>query len=65
MACTVTVNGCPTLCRCSDTYVNCMSRSFTTVPSNIPSSTTKLYLHRNSITQIDANAFDGLSALGR
>ncbi|XP_071135719.1 peroxidasin homolog [Mytilus edulis] len=65
MACPVTVNRCPTLCRCSDTNVNCMSRSLTTVPSNIPSSTTKLYLHRNSITQIDANAFDGLSALGR
>ncbi|XP_071135905.1 uncharacterized protein [Mytilus edulis] len=67
IACTVygcTVNGCPSLCRCTSTnVVYCSGKSLTTVPPNIPNSTTILYISQNKITLKDDYAFAGLSAL--
>ncbi|XP_063402467.1 vasorin-like isoform X3 [Mytilus trossulus] len=67
IACTIygcTVNGCPSLCRCTSTnVVYCSGKSLTTVPSNIPNSTTLLYISQNKITLKDDYAFAGLSAL--
>ncbi|XP_076086898.1 uncharacterized protein LOC143057476 [Mytilus galloprovincialis] len=66
ITCTVfeaTVNGCPSLCICTNTDVSCKERSLTTVPLDIPTSTRTLDLKNNTITRIDANTFKGLSAL--
>lgn len=61
--CPLCVNGCPTVCDCSGTSVNCASKSLTEVPNDIPDTTTQLYLTSNMITSISSDAFSNLTQL--
>nr|BAI66965.1 variable lymphocyte receptor B [Eptatretus burgeri] len=54
---------CPSRCSCSGTEVNCGSRSLTSVPSGIPSSTTKLWLSSNKLQSLPNGVFDKLTQL--
>ncbi|CAG2198637.1 Hemicentin-1,Coadhesin,Thrombospondin-2,Thrombospondin-1,Mucin-like protein,Adhesion G protein-coupled receptor B1 [Mytilus edulis] len=55
--------GCPNMCTCSGTTVDCSNKGLTQIPDDIPSTTTTLYLVRNSITSIEENVFVGLTSL--
>ncbi|XP_052068533.1 protein slit-like isoform X2 [Mytilus californianus] len=64
--CTVfksTVLGCPEACSCDGSTVFCGLKGLTTVPSEIPNSTTVLDLQENQITSIDENIFNGFTRL--
>ncbi|CAC5406158.1 unnamed protein product [Mytilus coruscus] len=68
IVCTVfksTVLGCPGACNCYGSIVDCNSKSLSTVPSGIPSSTIILYLQNNRISSLDINIFNGLTQLQR
>ncbi|VDI72859.1 Hypothetical predicted protein [Mytilus galloprovincialis] len=55
--------GCPNMCTCSGTAVDCSNKGLTQIPDDIPSTTTTLYLFGNSITSIEENGFKGLTSL--
>ncbi|VDI68157.1 Hypothetical predicted protein [Mytilus galloprovincialis] len=55
--------GCPNMCTCLETSVDCSFEGFTQIPNNIPSTTTRLDLSENSITSIDHLALAGLTSL--
>ncbi|XP_063408226.1 leucine-rich repeat-containing G-protein coupled receptor 4-like [Mytilus trossulus] len=55
--------GCPNMCDCSGTNIDCEFKGLTQIPDMIPSDTTRLDLARNSIISIEQNAFVGLSSL--
>nr|ABB59040.1 variable lymphocyte receptor B [Eptatretus stoutii] len=54
---------CPSRCSCSGTTVNCYNKGLTSVPSGIPSSTTKLLLHDNKLQSLPNGVFDKLTSL--
>ncbi|CAG2198636.1 unnamed protein product [Mytilus edulis] len=55
--------GCPNMCTCSGTTVDCSNKGLTQIPDDIPSTTTTLFLYGNSITSIEENGFNGLTSL--
>uniref|UniRef100_A0A6I8QKJ8 Slit guidance ligand 1 n=1 Tax=Xenopus tropicalis TaxID=8364 RepID=A0A6I8QKJ8_XENTR len=61
--CQVCANGCPALCTCSGTTVDCHGLALKGVPKNIPRSTERLELYGNNITRINKNDFSGLKQL--
>ncbi|XP_052103713.1 decorin-like [Mytilus californianus] len=64
--CTVlkcTVNGCPLVCSCTATTVDCNNKNLATVPSEIPNSTPVLDLQNNHLTTIQQGAFSNLPAV--
>nr|BAI66959.1 variable lymphocyte receptor B [Eptatretus burgeri] len=54
---------CPSRCSCSGTSVDCQSKGLTSVPSGIPSSTTKLWLSSNKLQSLPHGVFDKLTKL--
>ncbi|CAC5373342.1 unnamed protein product [Mytilus coruscus] len=58
-----TVYGCPSSCSCRDTIVWCNNRNLSAIPSDIPHDSTYVSLSKNKITTIDANVFQGMTAL--
>ncbi|XP_052093929.1 leucine-rich repeat-containing protein 15-like [Mytilus californianus] len=58
-----TVYGCPSSCSCRDTTVWCDNRNLSAIPSDIPHDSTYVGLSKNRITTIDANVFQGMTAL--
>lgn len=50
-------------CRCLDTYLDCDSKGFETVPKNIPKWALHLEINRNKLTQIEALTFQNLEQL--
>ncbi|MEE6486147.1 hypothetical protein FKM82_014524 [Ascaphus truei] len=61
--CQVCANGCPALCTCSGTTVDCHGIGLKMVPKNIPRNTERLELNGNNITRISKNDFSGLKQL--
>ncbi|XP_044155709.1 slit homolog 1 protein-like, partial [Bufo gargarizans] len=61
--CQVGANGCPALCSCSGTTVDCHGLGLKSVPKNIPRSTERLELNGNNISRIMKNDFSGLKQL--
>ncbi|XP_071987096.1 slit homolog 1 protein isoform X1 [Engystomops pustulosus] len=61
--CQVCANGCPALCSCSGTTVDCHGLGLKMVPKNIPRNTERLELNGNNITRIMKNEFSGLKQL--
>ncbi|XP_038266910.1 slit homolog 1 protein isoform X2 [Dermochelys coriacea] len=61
--CGVRAGGCPALCTCSGTTVDCHGTGLGGVPRNIPRSTERLELNGNNITRINRNDFSGLKQL--
>ncbi|XP_070557318.1 leucine-rich repeat-containing protein 15-like [Ptychodera flava] len=57
------LEGCPAVCSCTGTTVDCSNRGLTEIPSGIPTSTTFLRLDRNQLTYIENDSFTGLSSL--
>nr|AAX77065.1 variable lymphocyte receptor [Lethenteron appendix] len=51
---------CPSQCSCSGTTVQCHSRSLTSVPAGIPTTTQTLWLGNNQITKLEPGVFDRL-----
>uniref|UniRef100_A0A8C3P2S5 Slit guidance ligand 1 n=1 Tax=Chrysemys picta bellii TaxID=8478 RepID=A0A8C3P2S5_CHRPI len=62
-ACGVRATGCPALCTCSGTTVDCHGTGLRGVPKNIPRNTERLELNGNNITRINRNDFSGLKQL--
>ncbi|XP_056005694.1 slit homolog 2 protein-like isoform X3 [Ostrea edulis] len=54
---------CETASSCDGTYVDCIAKGLTTVPTNIPKDTCALHLYNNQLTTIGNGAFEGLSNL--
>ncbi|KAM8961169.1 leucine-rich repeat-containing protein 70 [Pelodytes ibericus] len=55
---------CPTVCHiCTGRQVNCRNLGLTTVPRNLPNTTSLIYLNGNNITHIRANEFSELEKL--
>ncbi|XP_066246896.1 leucine-rich repeats and immunoglobulin-like domains protein 3 [Euwallacea similis] len=50
-------------CRCLDTYIDCDSKGFKTIPKNIPDWAEHLEINRNKLTQIEALTFQNLEHL--
>ncbi|XP_070637377.1 slit homolog 1 protein [Bos indicus] len=55
--------GCPALCTCAGTTVDCHGTGLRAVPKNIPRNTERLELNGNNITRIHKNDFAGLKQL--
>ncbi|VDI22983.1 Hypothetical predicted protein, partial [Mytilus galloprovincialis] len=51
------------VCDCEDTKVYCYGRNLTTLPSNIPITTTDLYLSNTYISTLAEDAFADLVSL--
>ncbi|WAR20834.1 SLIT-like protein [Mya arenaria] len=56
---------CPAKCTCKGTEVRCSRQGLTAIPSGIPLDTTELYLDANLITDVDSEADDVISEIGR
>lgn len=61
--CQLRAHGCPALCTCSGTTVDCHGLGLKAVPKNIPRSTERLELNGNNITRINKNDFSGLKQM--
>ncbi|XP_072413292.1 slit homolog 1 protein-like isoform X2 [Chiloscyllium punctatum] len=59
-ACRICTSGCPSLCICTGTTVDCHGLGLTAVPKNIPRSAERLELNGNNITRISKSDFAGL-----
>ncbi len=57
------LNGCPQICSCLNTIVDCRGRKLDSVPANIPLNATVLYLSYNNIVTFNEASFNGLSNL--
>ncbi|XP_048843826.1 slit homolog 1b isoform X2 [Brienomyrus brachyistius] len=53
-------DGCPALCTCSGTTVDCHGLGIRTVPRNIPRNTERLELNGNNLTRITKSDLSGL-----
>uniref|UniRef100_A0A669DUN9 Slit homolog 1 protein n=1 Tax=Oreochromis niloticus TaxID=8128 RepID=A0A669DUN9_ORENI len=56
-------SGCPALCTCSGTTVDCHGLGLKTMPRNIPRNTERLELNGNNLTRITKSDFAGLKYL--
>jgi len=68
ICCCSDVSGCPDKCRCAVTYTYCIYKKITTdelrvILPSIPSTTKKLYLNGNKITEITIEDFKHLTEL--
>ncbi|XP_064419058.1 slit homolog 1b isoform X1 [Latimeria chalumnae] len=61
--CRVRAGGCPALCTCSGTTVDCHGLGLKAVPKSIPRNTERLELNGNNITRINKNDLSGLKQL--
>ncbi|XP_027715682.1 slit homolog 1 protein [Vombatus ursinus] len=61
--CQLCARGCPALCTCTGTTVDCHGMGLRAVPKNIPRNTERLELNGNNITRIHKNDFAGLKQL--
>ena len=57
------LNGCPVICSCINTVVDCRRQELDSVPTDIPFNATVLYLSYNNIVTCNESSFNGLSNL--
>ncbi|XP_052227939.1 protein slit-like isoform X2 [Dreissena polymorpha] len=56
---------CPEKCTCQGTEVRCSRQNLRSIPTGIPLDTTELYLDANAITDLESDAGDVVSEIGR
>lgn len=56
---------CPEKCTCTGTAVRCSRQDLKAIPHGIPLDTTELYLDDNGIEEVESDAADVLSEIGR